>query len=205
VASKQMSSEKISSFDVISKSAVKELELFKAKQEIDGIDFNINLQIEMQNLQEMQKFAATQKFDLISKEMFLKPFAEGTQQAKPLGEEIPACDEAEKLSLTSELNDTDSKLKTERLENLNEMSDSDFDALRNSVLENEITLNEFHAQNGCEYILKSLVKELESSTDNSKLKIAFYLDFINELYEKDTCDKIVHKTLIKFKFYEGNE
>jgi hypothetical protein len=197
--------------------AFKELELFKAKQAIDSIDFNISLQIEKQNLQiEMQKlqvemqsllrakFAATQKFDLISKEMSLKSFSEEAH-AKPLGEEIPDCDGATKPSQISELNEIDSELMNERLENLNEMSDSDFETVRNSVLENEFTLNEFHAQNGCEYISKSMVNELESSTDNSKLKIASFLDFINELYRKDTCDKIVHKTLIKFKFFEGNK
>jgi hypothetical protein len=188
--------------------------LFKAKQEIDGIDFNINSQIEKQNLQqnlqiEMQKllrakFAATQKYDLISKEMSLKSFSEEAH-AKPSGEEISLCDEAAQLSRMSELNKADSKLMTERLENLNEMSDSDFESFHNSVLENEFSLNEFHAQNGCEYIVKSLIQEVKTDTENSSLKIACYLDFINELYRKDTCDKVVHKTLIKFKFYEGNK
>ncbi len=54
------------------------------------------------------------------------------------------------------------------LTNLNGMSDLEFELFRNSVFENKQKLNIFHAQNGCDFILKSMTKSME--TDDRKYK-----------------------------------
>jgi hypothetical protein len=204
-------------------SSILELELFKAKQELEASIFNNNLQREEIQLKSEEiklkklDFLAHQKFNLISKENALKllgiPNEQPSQRNIALASELNCTVSPIDVSHDSEFPPSVSVV--QMCQYLGKMRSLSVEEMRNFqelVCENKDSLLQFNEHNGCEYIVDSMKCLFKNSTDETKeisnIEITKYLDLINEILSVelqllDVEDRFLLKSLNQHGYYKG--